>query len=559
MTSKSKHRALLVILLISISAAGFLWMRSYVFSRIGLAINEKIQSLKLSGFNVRYDSLTVDWKNNVVEIHGLLLDKNPYDTTCLYPEFISAEKLRVEGIRLFTLIFRRILDFENLYLHAPRMMMRKNSLLTLDSAAKRDNEFALKSDFVSIHGANFEYTDGLDCRLITSVRSNLRLVGLEMEFRIDRPFAYAAESLTMDSSRVKLPSAFYTFEIQHVSMDFGMDQLAMDSINVIPDFGKTEFGRQRGYETDRFEGVIPFIRMSDFTFSFADTTRVSAAVAEVQFYIKIFRDKRLPFKKVFKPLPIDALQDLPFGLVIDSLKITKSYVQYEEFPEESADPGGIFFDNIYAVITNINNGDTSGEVQLSAQASLMGHGNIALAVAFPLSRNKRSSLKGSLKDFPLEKINAMLTPSTNIKVESGQMKELSFSFRFNATRSDGEIELNYKDLKLISYKEEDKKAKDEGLQKDNLKTFIMNTFVFRKNMGEDVPEEKRTGTVMYARDENRSIFNFWVKSLLSGLKSAYNLDKNVGKKSEREAKKEERLARKLERKQKKAEKKKERG
>lgn len=559
MTSKSKHRALLVILLISISAAGFLWMRSYVFSRIGLAINEKVQSLKLSGFNVRYDSLAVDWRNNVVEIHGLLLDKNPYDTTCLYPEFISAEKLRVEGIRLFPLIFRRILDFENLYLYAPRMMMRRNSLLTLDSAAKRDNEFTLKSDFVSIQGANFEYTDSLDCGLITSVRSNLQLVGLEMEFRIDRPFAYAAESLSMDSARIRLPRAFYTFEIQHVSMDFGKDQLAMDSISVIPDFGKVEFGRQRGYETDRFDGVIPFIRLSDFTFSFADTTRVAAAMAEVQFYVKIFRDKRLPFKKVFKPLPIDALQDLPFGLAIDSLKITKSYVQYEEFPEESADPGGIFFDDIYALITNVNNGDTSGEVQLSAQASLMGQGNIALAVTFPLSRNKRSFLKGSLKDFPMEKINAMLTPSTNIKVESGQMKELSFSFRFNATRSDGEIELNYKDLKLISYKEEDKEAKDEGLQKDNLKTFIMNTFVFRKNMGEDVPEEKRTGTVMYARDENRSIFNFWVKSLLSGLKSAYNLDKTAEKKSEREAKKEERLARKLERKQKKAEKKKERG
>ncbi|HET9487486.1 MAG TPA: DUF748 domain-containing protein, partial [Chryseosolibacter sp.] len=350
---------------------------------------------------------------------------------------------------------------------------------------------------------------------------------------------------------------FYTFTIQQTRLDLVKETLGVDSVNVIADLGKLEFGRKRGYEVDRFEGSIPFLKVKNFTLSFPDA-KVKAGVAEAQFYLKIFRDKRLPFKKSMKPLPIDAIRALPFELEIDSLKIIKSYVQYEEFGEEAPDPGGLYFDDLYAVLSNISSTATNGNMQLIADAELMGQGDLSMAVTFPLVRNKRSTLVGSLQDFEMSRINPMIKPAANIEVESGKMKKLSFNFTFNSVRSDGEIELNYEDLKLISYKDEDKDNDDE-LDKDNLKSFMMNTFVFRKNMDEGVPEEKRTGTVMFLRDENRSVLNFWVKSLLSGIKSAYKLDKAVEKEEQRELKKEERLSRRLERKLKKSEKKKDRG
>jgi hypothetical protein len=466
--------------------------------------------------------------------------------------------VRAKGIRLLPLIFNSVLDFEELYLDSARIVIRENSLFKLDSAAKRESEFSVKTDKVFIQSAELQYTDSLHCQIITVLHTNLSLEGLDMEFRIDKPFAYSAKKLILDRSQVKLPLDFYTLEIKRATIDFPGEKLAVDSIKVIPDLGKVEFGRQRGYEVDRFEGVVHFVRASDFSFSILDSTRVTARLAEVQFILKIFRDKRLQFKKVPKHLPVDMVQSLPFELAIDSLKVTRSYIQYEEFPEEASVVGGIFFDNLYAVLSNINNGADKGHAHLDAQASMMGQGNISISVTFPLSKDKRSSMSGSIENFPLPKINPMLTPSTNIKVESGTMKKLTFNFWFNDVRSDGEIELNYEDLKLISYKEGEK-AKSEDLQKDNLKTFMMNTFVFRKNMDEDVPEEKRTGTVMFVRDNNRSIFNFWVKSLLSGVKSAYNLDKATDKKTERKNKKEERTAKRLDKKSKKAEKKRDRG
>jgi hypothetical protein len=291
--------------------------------------------------------------------------------------------------------------------------------------------------------------------------------------------------------------------------------------------------------------------------TFLDSTNVKAGGAEIQIYLKIFRDKRLRFVKKAKLLPMAQLAEFPFGLFIDSLKIIKSYVEYEEYPEGGTETGLVYFDNLYATLSNINNRNPVKNMLLSAQSNLLGQGEINVFVTFPADKNKRSTIAGTIKNFSIPKINSMLTPATNIKVESGQMKELSFNFRFNAVRSDGELELNYENLKLVTFKEDPDKG--DALEKDNLKTFIMNTFIFRKNMDEDVPEEKRTGTVAFVRDDSRSVFNFWVKSVVSGIKSAYNLDKAEAKMIEKKGKKEERLSKRAQRKLKKAEKKKERG
>lgn len=280
-------------------------------------------------------------------------------------------------------------------------------------------------------------------------------------------------------------------------------------------------------------------------------------MAEIQFYLKVFRDKRQPFVKKNKLLPIAQLRELPFKLTIDSLKIRKSYASYEEFAEGSAEAGSVYFDNLYASLYNINNTSKTGSTKLQAKATLFGKGNVEIFVDFPLETSKRSTILGSVGNFSMPEINSMLTPSTNIKVQSGEMEKLSFNFSFNAVRSDGEIELNYHDLKLVIFKEGEENEDDP--EKDNLKTFIMNTFIFRTNMDEDLPEEKRTGTISYLRDNNRSIFNFWIKSVVSGIKSAYDLDKAEAKKIEKEDKKEERLTKREARKLRRAEKRRDRG
>jgi hypothetical protein len=561
MTNK-KRKTILAVALILIGASAFFLLRSYAFRKIGDSVHERLQSLKLSGFNVEYDSISFDWRTSTLVLKNLVLQKNAYDTTCVYPEFIAVNKITAQGFRLFPLLFKSKLSFERIYLDEPHLVIREISQLLVDSATQRVNEFTLEIDHAYLKSAQIEYTDTLNCQLITGYKGHLTLAGLNMDFHVNQPFTFSVDNFLIDSSEVKLPKEYYTLHVKRAKADVVKGVLELDSLQVIPDFKKIEFGRKHGYEIDRFAGMVPYIKFSGLSVSLNDSVIVKSAFADVQFYLKIFRDKRLPFKSVGKQLPLAQLRNLPFTLQIDSLKITKSYVQYEELVNNDSEAGLIYFDNLSGYFHNINNRSHEGNTTLVARADLMGQGDARIKATFPHSKNKKAWLVGSVQDFNIPKMNSMLTPSTNIKVESGNMNKLSFSFAFNEVRSDGEIELNYNDLKLITFKEEDKKrgtANPDELQKDGLKTFIMNTFIFRKHMDEKVPEEKRTGTVMYVRDASRSIFNFWVKSVLSGIKSAYNLDKPAAQKIKREERKEQKLSKREARKQKRAEKRRERG
>jgi len=401
-----------------IGVGAFFWLRSYVFANISARIDEKISSMKLSGFNVRYDSLSVDWRTNVIIVENLVLEKNAYDTACVYPEFIAVGKIRAEGLRLWPLIFNNILSFEDLSLEKWRMVMRQNSQLFADSSSEREKDFTLRADRVSFKSADLTYTDSSQCDMITGIKSDITIEALALSFPVTEPFSYEVDGLSLGYTEVKLPQALYTFKIRETKLDLLTNVFRADSIQVIPDAGKFEFSRKLGYETDRFDALIPFVRADNVFFSFNDSSQITAGFTEIQIYLKVFRDKRLPFVKKNKLLPIAQLQDLPFDLLIDSLKVTKSYVEYEEFAEGSAEAGKVYFDNLYATITNINNSSTTGNTQMRAQANLVGQGNVKLFVTFPLNTDKTSQLAGSIVDFRIPEINPMLTPATNIKVES---------------------------------------------------------------------------------------------------------------------------------------------
>lgn len=552
----NRRGIILLFLLPAVGVAAFFGIRSFIFSEINSAIDEKLHALESSGFKVHYESLSLNWRTNVIEINQLLLEKESGDTSCANPEFISLGKIRAEGFRLIPIIFQDILSFDNLYLEGLKVVMYESSQLKPDTSSQREKDFTLNIERSFIKSIDFTYADSLTCQKIAELKSDMTINGLVLELKTDRTFEYQITSVLLDSTELAFPKAMYTFAIKQARMDFMREVLRIDSMRVIPAAGKIEFARKKGFEIDRYDAVIPFFEANNVAFSFRDS-KITAGMAEIQFYLKVFRDKRQPFIKKKKLLPVEQLRELPFTLTVDSLKVRKSYASYEEFAEGSSEAGSVYFDNLYASLYNIDNRGKTGSTKLRAKATLFGKGNIDLFVNFPLETNKRSTIAGSVANFSLPEINSMLTPTTNIKVESGQMEKLSFSFSFNEIRSQGEIELNYHDLKLVIFKEDEDNKDDR--EKDNLKTFIMNTFIFRTNMDKDLPEEKRTGKVDYVRDNSRSIFNFWIKSVVSGIKSAYDLDKAEARKLEKDDKKEERLSRREARKQRRADKRKDRG
>jgi hypothetical protein len=552
-----KKKLFIVLSILIIGVATLFFGRKILFNRIKDAIQEKILALNKKDLHVSYDTLYIDWTYNKITAEKIVVTKNSYDTTCVYPEFISVEKVSIKGFDLITFLVNRHIDLDEIDIYRPHAVLRQpSSFLKLDSGQQKQTEAIVNIEDVIVTEAEFNYLDSASCDVKNRVKTNISVADLNLLLIPGHPIDYSFATLTLDSTDILLPKSQYLFSIQKSSFNLAEHTVSIDSIHIIPQFEKFDFGKELGYETDRFEGVIPFVKMRKFNFTFQDTVALRAEKTSTQFFIKVFRDKRLPDKKTYKDLPMEALRQLSFGLQLDTITIVKSYVSYEEVSKDAPSGFTTFFDNLEGMLVGVDNVNPreSGRTVLKAKSNIMGQGSIELVCIMPWKKNANYAARGVVRNVSMTKFNDALEPIANIKVESGKLDHLSFKFYFNNLRSDGEISLEYKDLKLVSLRDdkeiEEIIRKNKWTKKDPddykvnpFKSFLLNTFIIKRNLDEDDPEEIKTGTVLYYRNTSKSIFNYLWKSVFSGVKNAYKLDKLQAKVQLKKDKKEKRKAR----------------
>lgn len=153
--------------------------------------------------------------------------------------------------------------------------------------------------------------------------------------------------------------------------------------------------------------------------------------------------------------------------------------------------------------------------KVNVSAMFMGKGRLDTEFSFNLSKsNGDHRIKGRLGPLDLIELNTALVPLRAVSIRSGHIDKLTFDIWLNNDVSDGRVQFLYKDLK-IDLLNEDQLART-GLG-NIIKSAIANTFIIKENNPSGT-NEVRMGSVHYEREKNRSIFNFWLNSILAGIK-----------------------------------------
>ncbi|HYG04134.1 MAG TPA: hypothetical protein VD927_16925 [Chryseosolibacter sp.] len=520
---------LLITLFVILAALAVGWIagRSLFVTVLHSKVEEQLYALRDEGYIVEYDSIRVDWDENVIEVFKLSVKRDIDTALCASGQFLSAHYIRAEGFDVPNLLFRRILQFSLLRLDSPKLSIYDNFFLK-DTVARERSTFAINIEQLSLPDLVIERASIENCSYIARYNANISMSEFALAFSDAEPTVFRFKEMQSDSIRIVRPDDFYTFKIQRIYAHRDSNIFRLDTLTIHPHFGKIEFGRKVGFQTDRFEGMIPYVNMYGLRINTGDTTFLIARKITTQLFLKAFRDKRIPMKDVYKPLPIEQLNSLFFGLKVDSIVLNKSLVVYEEFAEDADSSGHVKFDNLFALIRNVDNTNgKKGQTYLSAESTFMGQGNVQLHATFPHDPRVKHKVTGKITNINLSTLNKMLEPVAGVRVEHGHLNKLTFAFSANNEHAGGEIELFYDNLKLITFKDKDdgKKGNHNEKRKDGFKTFIVNTFIVKKDMDHKTPKEKRRGTIGNDRVLEKYIFNYWWKSVASGLKSAYNVDK----------------------------------
>jgi hypothetical protein len=499
-------------------ALGMLILLCLVGRLAGLHFAERYLAAKLrglgeQGITVTYTGLQVGPWNTDLLMTGVEVCRLEQGDTLVKA---SADLLEIRGVSVYQFLFHRNIAIGLIHVASPHVRMKEHTPADSSNVKKQKAMVtAILAEQVLISDAVLEMLDTAGKTTALVRLQELGLASLKAD-SLGGITNWQLGNAYINELMVKAPKDFYDFRFKGMVYDRSGETFRMDSVFILPFYNKETFARRSAKEIDRFSGSLNSLQVQGFAFGTSPRLHLRARHARVNFSIESYRDKRQPFLKDHRtPLPVELLADMPFGFVIDTVSVENSYASYEEFPEKNDFPGKVVFENLDASLYHITQPMQEQGPVMEARAMLMGKGKLLASFRFPQEAGGRYTVRGSLKDFELPAINPMLESEAKMRIETGYLQALNFEFGYNDTRSEGVLSMDYRDLKIAALQAAQPK------KKAGLKSMIVNLLLVRKEEPGQPEQYHKEGTIGFTRDQKRSIFNYWWKSLLSGIKEAH--------------------------------------
>jgi len=466
-----------------------------------------------------------------------------FTAVTIQPDFLKASsaltyhatfgEINLKNLSATDFLFNRNLVAFDLKVINPSITIYRNPLITVKDTIEKNsapkinpkiaNKLILKKFILTNVKINL-YSSFTDT--IPTLSSSKNKIVFE-DFTIDEsarsglPFRAKKFDINIKEFDYQLESGLYSMQASDFSASYSDSVVSFNDVSLLPLYSKKQFGIEKGEQTDRLKIKVQELNLKHINVkSFLESGNCSARVCELsKLNVMAYRDKNVT--RIEKPVysPQDLIRKIPFYINIDSILIDSSFVAYEELAKGANKSGEITFNNINATVTGLTNDSllTSGNriVEINATALLMNSGKLKTRYAFPLNTTEtRFECSAVIESFPLNTLNKMLKYNANLIIKEGVSDKLEFSFYANEKYSKGKLTFQYHDLKIELLN----KNTNKNNFKEKIKSFAINTFVLKSsNPRKNEPVAK--GIIYYKRNPNRFIFNYTLKSVLSGMKS----------------------------------------
>lgn len=316
---------------------------------------------------------------------------------------------------------------------------------------------------------------------------------------------------------------YHDIEIKTLELDSKKQIMQIDSLKIVPQLGKYEFGRKLGHQADRVEANISKIEIIKLQVEKLYRGKLYAGKINIgSSTVHVFRDRRLPRLHKILPLPVAYMKKLPVDLRVESCALAGSTIEYEEYPKEGYGLTGILrIKNADMTLSPLINHPVVSDpayLIMKVNGSIMGSGTTSGTIKLPLRENKPYLMKGAFKNVDLTKLNPSSENLGKIRIESGFLNFLSFDFTMTEERSTGKIIGAYHHLIIKPLKKHTEEKKVAGVA-----SFMLSHLIIPLDKDESLPEEKRTGKVDYVRDPTRFVSFYFIQSLLQGVNASFTL------------------------------------
>lgn len=504
-----KNLQTLFLLLLAI-IAGLVLLSNLLANKI---ISDKLRKLDVDNFQILFQDIETQIFSRSIKLTEVLIQQTNSE------EQIKVEELQISGIKLLSLFVKSNFLIEKISASGAELIAI--SPLKLPHFKNSNTSVVIK---------NLEIIQAKILIYPPSGSNNDTLFFSHLNFTGKDLYAGTAKKRQADKSRMFnhfqaafsntvyfFPNKLYRLQLHELKYNSENQVANLDSGRITTLFSKYELGQKTGVETDWFNISFGGLDIDKFNLNLFLNKKGPATgnVFLKNFNAKIFRDKHLPFpeKKATK-LPGQLLENIPFPVHCDSLLIVTANIEYSERPENSDLESSVSFQQLQATIYNISNTDSliSGLTRIKTSAKVMNQSLLQAEFEIPNKKFQgKHKVTGSLHPINIAAFNPVITPNAFVRVENGKINTFEFNFEYNNLRSRGTLNFEYENLKLLFLNQEDGSNKV-------LKSIIANSFLVKKENQKN-NKTYTLGEISFERDRKKSIFNYWWKSILSGIES----------------------------------------
>lgn len=541
-----------VILLALLSVQLFIYF--WITPVLNAVFKESVSYYSSGLYQVSYADMDVSALQQKVTFKDFRLDFDSVrvqnEDSLRYGKWVSAsvEDFELNLGNLWQMIPQRYLMVKELKIREPRLTIhnytegknRKKDSVSLDKIQQFDAHALIKSYFdsldvgvLNIQGANLKWINKVDVQLpftIGDIAANI------LDLHIDSStiyrnygYPYAREFvLQVENSSFVTEDSLYTFNIGLLKANPVAEELVVEAFSVTPQKSFYQFARDIGHQAIRMNLDIARINFQhiDLHYLVRDLALMVGKITIEDVDLSVFQDKRLPkAQPKQRPLVQEAILNIPIPFRLDTLELKRGNIQYQEHMPDAVETGKISFEDVYMSAYRISNLDSLIEKNIRMEADvrtrLMGSSWLDVHFDFPLNDPSQTHhISGEMYELPLEVMNGMLETTAFTSVKSGHAYAIKFDMDLNERVSSGDVHFAYRDLKIELLNKDD--PNDPKLR-EMLGSWVANLFVVKTDNPSSKSQSLRIGTISYGRDNTKSVFFYWWRSLLSGLKESMGL------------------------------------
>lgn len=315
-----------------------------------------------------------------------------------------------------------------------------------------------------------------------------------------------------------LPSNPHQLKIANAEYYPNTKKLEINNLSYFSPISKDEWFHRIPTKKARIDLRVPRLEIHDLEvleLAFKNRLNLTKAIIK-NAELEVFEDKHFDHcNTCIKPLLHEQLMKSDMDVIIDSLQVIDSKINYISREINQSNPGQIQFTNLYGSFYNMTNIEDmlreNPNMLLDVRTTVYDSAKLIVHFNFHMTDpNATFTYKGSTNDFDLTGLNQFLASSKKVEVGSGRAHQFAFDVVGNDSLAKGNVNFIYDNLEVDFYNNRGKKQK-------LLSNLINNWVVKSENLnGEDF----RRGVVYFERDRSRSIFHLLSHSLQTGIQSS---------------------------------------